>query len=409
MVTRRRFLQSSAALPALLQSQAHGAAGGSAGRPSRIVVVGAGAMGGWTALHLRQMGATVTLIDAWGPGNSRASSGGETRVIRQIYGGSRRHTAWTAECFAAWRELEQHAGRPLMRLTGVLWLFAGSDDYARASFPHLAAAGAKVLELSPADAAARYPQMSLAGIRTVVLEETAGVLMARQACAAVVERFQSLGGTYQQADLAPLAASGGPLKLADGSELRADQYVLACGPWLGRLLPDVVGDRVRATRQEVFFFGTPAGDPRFDEGVLPTWIEMNGAIVYGIPGNQGRGFKIADDTRGAPFDPTSGDRTPSAEGLARARQILARRFPALAAAPLLEARVCQYENTPDGDFILDRHPGRADVWILGGGSGHAFKMGPSIGLHAARAVLGQAPPEPALSLGRFRPPENSGG
>jgi glycine/D-amino acid oxidase-like deaminating enzyme len=193
----------------------------------------------------------------------------------------------------------------------------------------------------------------------------------------------------------------GPLKLADGSELPADQYVLACGPWLGSLLPDVVGDLVRSTRQEVFFFGTPPGDTRFDEGTLPVWLEMNGRIVYGIPGNQGRGFKVADDTRGAPFDPTSGDRTPSTEGLAQARRVLARRFHALAGAPLLEARVCQYENTPDGDFILDRHPGRTDVWILGGGSGHAFKMGPAIGLHAARAVLGQAAPDPALSLGRF--------
>jgi glycine/D-amino acid oxidase-like deaminating enzyme len=291
-----------------------------------------------------------------------------------------------------------------MRLTGVIWLFAASDDYARASFPHVAATGARLLELSPADAAGRWPQMSFEGVRNVILEEKAGVLMARQACAAVVERFQSLGGTCRQAELAPLAlpgAAGAPLRLADGSELRADQYVLACGPWLGRLLPDVVGDRVRVTRQEVFFFGTPAGDTRFDEGVLPIWLEMNGRIVYGIPGNQGRGFKIADDTRGAPFDPTSGDRTPSAEGIAQARRVLARRFPTLAGAPLLESRVCQYENTPDSDFILDRHPARADVWILGGGSGHAFKMGPAIGLHAARAVLGQSSPEPALALGRF--------
>ena len=105
------------------------------------------------------------------------------------------------------------------------------------------------------------------------------------------------------------------LSLSDGSKLRADQYVFACGPWLGKLFPETIGNRIRPTRQEVFFFGTPAGDQRFDETKLPVWADHRDKFMYGIPGNQGRGFKIADDTRGPEFDPTSGDRTVSAEGL----------------------------------------------------------------------------------------------
>jgi glycine/D-amino acid oxidase-like deaminating enzyme len=135
---------------------------------------------------------------------------------------------------------------------------------------------------------------------------------------------------------------------------------------------------------------------------MPAWIDNGVRIFYGIPGNQGRGFKIADDSHGAAFDPTSGDRTPSAEGIAAARRYLRARFPALGDPPLLEARVCQYENSRDGHFILDRHPGAANVWVLGGGSGHGFKHGPALGELAASTVLGEVQPEPFFSLARFQ-------
>src|SRR5581483_3294948 len=136
------------------------------------------------------------------------------------------------------------------------------------------------------------------------------------------------------------------VRLSDGTTLTADAYVFACGPWLGRLFPDVLGERIRVTRQEVFFFGTPPGDPRFTEEALPVWADHGARFMYGIPGNEWRGFKVADDTRGPPFDPTSGERLHTPAALRAVRDYLAVRFPALADAPLLEARVCQYENSP---------------------------------------------------------------
>src|SRR5206468_4465317 len=151
------------------------------------------------------------------------------------------------------------------------------------------------------------------------------------------------------------------IKLSDGTTLGADGFVFACGPWLGRLFPDVIGDRVRATRQEVFFFGTPPGDQRFTEQALPVWADHGRGFIYGIPGNEWRGFKVADDTRGPPFDPTTGERVPTPEGLKAAREYLAFRFPGLKGAPLVEARVCQYENSPDEHFIIDRHPAATNV------------------------------------------------
>jgi glycine/D-amino acid oxidase-like deaminating enzyme len=158
---------------------------------------------------------------------------------------------------------------------------------------------------------------------------------------------------------------------------------------------------IRPTRQEVFFFGTPPGDARFSEDVLPVWIDHGDRLMYGIPGNQWRGFKVADDTRGAPFDPTSGERVVSAEGLRSAREFLGFRFPVLKDAPLLESRVCQYENSPDEHFIADHHPQSGSVWIVGGGSGHGFKHGPALGELVAGNVLEKTPLEPFFSLSRF--------
>ncbi len=369
-----------------------------------VAVVGAGAFGGWSALNLLRAGARVTLLDAWGAGNARASSGGETRIIRGIYGGNARYVELTARAFELWWEHEERWGRSLYRRTGALWMFQGDDGYARSTLPHLRRVGLEVAELSLADAARRFPQIDFAGVTSVFFEIEAGYLLARQACEAVRAAFVAEGGEYRGAAVRPGALSGGGLReltLADGATLRADRFVFACGPWLGELFPDVIGDRITPTRQEVLFFGAPAGDARFDEGTCPVWVDYGARFLYGIPGNERRGFKVADDARGPRIDPTTEERVITPAAVARARELLARRFPALAGAPIVETRVCQYEQTPDGHFILDRHPAADNVWLAGGGSGHGFKMGPAIGELVTRLVLGTAEPEAQFSLSRF--------
>src|SRR5439155_25711643 len=107
------------------------------------------------------------------------------------------------------------------------------------------------------------------------------------------------------------------------------------------------------------------------------------------------------DTRGPAFDPSTGNRTPSAAGMARARQLLAERFPELAKAPLVAAEVCQYENSPDGNLIIDRHPSANNVWLAGGGSGHGFKLSPAVGEIVAQAVYGGKPVPEMFRLQRI--------
>lgn len=377
---------------------------------NHIAVIGAGAFGGWTAIYLLRRGARVTLLDAWGPGNSRASSGGETRVIRGTYGPNQPYTKMSARAMQLWREHEQRWKKQLFYRTGILWMAAGGDDeFERGSLPLLREAGIPYQELQPPELEKCWPQINFEGVSWAVYEPDSGFLAARLACQTVVDGFLAEGGKYRQAAVVPKNLDEGwdALLLSDSSKFVADQYVFACGPWLGKLFPQAIGKNIRASRQEVFFFGTPAGDERFSDKNMPVWGDHRGQFMYGIPGNQGRGFKVADDTRGPDFDPTSGERTVSAEGLKKVRDYVAFRFPGLKDAPVVETRVCQYENTPDDHFIIDRHPKHENVWLIGGGSGHGFKHGPALGEMVARLVSEHTDAEPVFRLARL--PSNLSG
>jgi len=385
-----------------------------------IAVIGAGAFGGWTALQLLERGARVTLIDAWGPGNSRASSGGETRVMRGTYGPDQPYTEMAARALNLWAKYERRWKRQFLHRTGVLWMASKNDDaYERGSLGPLREARIKYQQLSRVRMRKRWPQINSEGVDWSIFEPECGYLDARASCAAVVDAFVGAGGKYRQvaASIPAFESEGSKIELSnhqskiqnkksillsDGSSLIADRYVFACGPWLGKLFPETVGKLIQATKQDIFFFGSRSGDNRFTDAHLPVWGDHRDRFYYGIPGSDRRGFKIADDTRGPDFDPTTGDRTVSAETLKTVREYVAFRFPALKSAPLIETRVCQYEQTPDGDFIVDRHPANQNVWLLGGGSGHGFKHGPAVGEMMVELILKDREPKALWRLDRFK-------
>ncbi len=352
-----------------------------------IAVIGAGTFGAWIAWHLQRAGKKVLLLDAWGPAHTRASSGGESRIIRMGYGADAIYTRMAARSLELWQELFATTGERLFHRTGVLWMARETDAYSAATRQTLEAAGVKFELLSADDLRRRYPQIRTTDGYYGMLETESGALMARRAVAAVVDDAVRRGVDYQMHAVK-----------ADEA-LPAAITIYACGPWLGKLFPQLLGDRIRPTRQEVFFFAPPAGDARFSPSQLPVWIDFTDPRgPYGFPDLESRGFKLAFDRHGAAFDPDTGDRRVSAEGIAEARCFLAERFPDLRDAPLSEARVCQYENTSNGDFLIDRHPERPDVWLVGGGSGHGFKHGPAVGEYVAGMVLGNGVPDPRFRL-----------
>jgi glycine/D-amino acid oxidase-like deaminating enzyme len=396
-LSRRSFLQASAgSLMATGTARSQGAA-------TDVVVVGAGAFGGWTALHLREMGHAVTLVDAYGPGNARASSGGETRQIRAGYGDREVYSRWVLRALESWKRREAEWGTRLLFETGRLQLAPAWNEELRSTRAVFDKLGIAYEVLTHDDVRRRYPQMSAEGVELAVLEPGAGVLRARFAMQVVCDDFQKKGGRFVVGRAVPPSTAGSgldALPLEDGTRLSASAYVLACGPWLPKVLPDVLGGKIFSPRRDVFFFGPPPGDDRFDYGRFPNYEEEG---YYGFPNIDGRGFKVCPVGEMTPFDPDRDERVASPYQLQRARAYLRHRFPALAEQPLVESRVCQLEMSVDEHLIVQKHPRWSNVWIAGGGSGHAFKLGPTLGAYVAKRITG-ADEEPELEpLFRIKP------
>lgn len=363
-------------------------------------VIGAGVFGAWIAWHLAARGERVLLVDQYGVAHSRASSGGETRVIRMAYGPDAIYTRMSQRSLRQWLALFAALERPeLFQRTGVLWMARRGNAAAEQSLAVLADAGVDHRVLGASELRQRYPQIEVPDDGWAILEPGSGGLLARRAVQAVVADACRKGVVLASACIAPVTGSGrlATLRTQSGSEVRADRHVLACGPWLGRLLPELIGPRLFPTRQEVCYFGVPAGDGRFASPQMPTWMDFD-RDWYGLPDIEGRGFKLACDAHGAAIDPDGAERVASAAAVDEARAFIARRFPALAGAPLVATEVCQYENTHNGDFLIDRHPQFDNLWIAGGGSGHGFKHGPAVGEYLVGLLHGEIAAEARFGI-----------
>jgi sarcosine oxidase len=355
-----------------------------------VVVVGAGVFGAWSAKFLADAGHHVTLVDAFGPANGRASSADHSRVIRAGYGGDEIYSQWATESLTDWQWLSDVSGQMLLARTGALFIGEPGNPYVQATHRTLAEMRVPADLLDHDQLHRRFPQIATDDLGPALLEHGAGVIRARAAVQALVSQMVRTGGvTYVQTHIERMdeETAACPVSSRDGRRLEADVYVFACGAWLPTVFPHAVGARIRATRQEVLYFGVPAGDARYAAPQMPVWIDFP-AGLYGIPDLDARGFKVGRDRHGPAIDPDSLDRVVDPDVVETTRRWIGRRFPGMRNAPLVDARVCQYENTSSGDFIIDRHPAWPTLWIVGGGSGHGFKHGPAVGRHVARLVAG---------------------
>ena len=367
-----------------------------------VAVVGAGVFGVWTAHHLQESGHRVTLVDAYGPAHSRASSGGESRLTRAAYGKDAIYTRMARDSLPQWKALSSVSGLPIFIPAGILFFFPTEEPYVADSIAAHKALGLETQLLDQGEMARRFPMIDFDGIRVGLYEPGFGALMARRSVQTLVDRFVRSGGTYVQGAVEPPPVSGGSLaeiRLSSGERINADRFVFAAGAWLPKLFPHVIGPRILPTRQEVFYFAVPAGDRSFLPGSLPGWADFNGGdIFYGFPDLEGRGAKFAHDEHGVEVDPDTQDRRPTDAALAEIIAYRDRRFPALKGAQLIGSEVCQYENSSNGDFLIDFHPQLKNVLLVGGGSGHGFKHGPEVGRHAAGRLSDSIKPEPRFSL-----------
>ena len=426
---RRAFIKiASAGTGALLTGCASAPGLLRAGRSSaNIVVIGAGAFGGWTALNLQRMGARVTLVDMLGPGNSRSTSGDETRGVRSSYG-DRPHgelwMRWAREAMTRWRNWDAEYAKPLkmqvffqtgdiiLRQDWEPFLTQTKTWWERNAIPH------EVLTLD--EVKKRWPQFATHDINVALYEPDAGVVRARRATESVAEVFRYEGGRIIIGRVLPPepgSFDGNTIKLMNGDTLGADAFVFAVGPWLGKTFA-LMRNRIRTPLGTVFYYSTPVGDQRFTYPNMPSWNFLGTTGWPGLPVDN-RGFRVrgggggggtpgtangtgdpavagataASPTPATPSTPNVTDPDLSArwvepERLQRSRQFVIDRFPDLKDAPLNETRACHYESTSSRNFVIDKHPDLRNVWIAGGGNAEGFKSGPVIGEYVAKRVLG---------------------
>jgi len=365
----------------------------------QVVVVGAGVFGTWTAHHLCAAGCHVTLVDAYGPAKPRASSGDQSRILRCGYGADEIYSDFARRSLAQWRALQERAGVPIWHRCGVVFLTAADEPYAIATRHTLERGGYAIDVLDAQTLRTRYPHLEADDISMAILEPECGVLMARRAVRTLAAELGRSGVRLLRGKAVVTHASGRlrSIGLGGSGSIDGDAFVFACGPWLPSVFAPSLAGRIRPTRQTVVYFGTPAGDDRFGPSHTPAWIDW-AAGIYGVPDLEDAGVKVGIDEHGPIIDPDNDDRTPAAEAIARAREWIERRFPAMHGAPVVGTRICQYENTSNGDLLIDRHPDFDNVWVVGGGSGHGFKHGPVVGEIAANLVLTGAPTHPRLSF-----------
>ena len=417
-IDRRRFLTTTAAASLALGTGLASGATRVIARPrSRVsvvqdgsspdaLVVGAGTFGLWTALHLQRLGARVTVVDAYGAGNSRQTSGGETRGVRTSYGDrphGRLWTQWATKAIQKWTEWDEMGRERLLPRvffnTGDLILRARSEPYIQDTRGHWDALGSPYEVLTADEVAYRWPWIRFDDLEVALYEPAAGVVRARRAIESVARVFEEEGGTIALGRVSLGDRSGATLAnvtVDGGGTLAACTIIFACGPWFPKMFPELMQNRIRIPIWYVFYFGVPPGDTRFSYPQMPS---------YGVPGCTGwpalppdhRGFRVRTGGR-APEDPDTSDRWVPPEAHERPRQILEQHFPDLAGAPLNETRACHYESSVDANFIVDHHPDFDNVWLLGGGSAEAFKFGPVLGEYIARRVL-QVEDDPDLAEG----------
>jgi glycine/D-amino acid oxidase-like deaminating enzyme len=409
----------SAAEAAAPRASRHVAAQSTSSSPE-IVVIGAGIWGSSTAYHLRKLGAKVTLVDAYGPGNARSTSGDETRGVRSSYGDKTGQLGevwmlWARESMKRWIAFDEEWGRDfrlnLFHVTGDLIYRTEWDNFQlrckiwwdKHQIPYEV--------LKPEDVRKAFPVIAIDDITAILYEPDAGVVRARRATQAVASAFEVLGGRIAIGRATPSKISNGRLEevaLDTGERLRADTFVFAVGPWLGKTFPDVFAKKMRVPIGYVCYFGTPVGDHRFTYPNMPTF---NFPGVTGWPALpvDNRGFRVRGTERAptqgtgrtqpavppAQQDPDTSDRWLDQARIDGARRFVAHRFPLLKDAPISQTHACHYEQTSSANFIIDKHPHMSNVWIAAGGNAEGFKFGLKIGDYASRRVMA-LPSDPTL-------------
>ncbi|WP_432769715.1 MAG: FAD-binding oxidoreductase [Sphingopyxis sp.] len=408
---RRRLLAALAAVPAAV------ALGGAAKEPKRkdppeprrsrrrkgakapeshvdVAVIGAGAIGAWTAWHLVRQGKSVRLFDAYGAGNGRAASSLASMMLDPVQGGDALYAGLVDDSLAAWRKLSDTASLPMLTPCAALTTLAAGETLAPPR---------DTTRESGAALRSRFTQVAWRDEDAALFAEKGAMIAGQRGVLEAILDAQLTPETVVMP--APLRDKRRDVyALPDGGT--AGGIVYACGAWLTELFPQILTpQRLSAVRHQLFHFGPGQGDVQFRPPAMPALIDR----AYGfnlLPDVEGAGVRCWRIAADASVDPDSFDRRADADAGARAladvRQWLTGRLPRLAAAPVVASAAAHDCRTATGDLLLDRLPDQPRAWVVGGAAGRAFALAPAIGARVAAHVADAARPvEPRWALARL--------
>jgi sarcosine oxidase len=345
-----------------------------------VVVIGLGVMGSAALRELARRKLSVLGIEQFAVGHDRGSSHGATRIIRLAYFEHPSYVPLVQRAYALWRELEASTGQKLLHVTGVAEMGPPHGELMKGTLASARPHGLPHEVLSATELMRRFPAFRVPADFIAMVQPDGGYLLAEPSVRALLAQAKHTGAQVRERvtvrGLEPRA--GGVRIVIDGDAIEADAAIVAAGPWLKSLLPDLpVG--LRVTRQVTGWFA-PLDPARFAPGLFPVFLmESSHGMHYGFPPVGESGVKVAKHHhRDESVDPNDYNRTISTQDESLIRGVLADHIPA-ANGPLLEAKTCLYTVAPDGDFILDRLPGFPQVIVTSACSGHGFKFAPAIG------------------------------
>ena len=370
-----------------------------------VAVVGLGGMGSAILADCARRGASVIGLEQFERGHDLGSSSGKSRMIRKAYFEDPAYVPLLLRAYELWRELERETGAELLRLTGLLMVGEEQTEIIAGARRAAKEHDLPLESLSAREIRTRYPTLKVLAEEVGVYEPDGGVLDPERAVEAQLQLANTAGAEmrFGLAMSTWTAVSGGfAIELGDGTSVTSRALVLSLGPWFKDSL-ERLGVPIRVQRNVQAWF-QPSTDAYATPHFPPFLLDRKGlpAPLYGFP-DFGEGVKAAFHCLGDATDAVHIKREVNMTcDIQPIVQAMEQWMPG-AAVKLRAAKPCMYTHTPDGHFIIDRHPDYARLILSGGFSGHGFKFAPVVGEIAADLALEEHSRHKIdfLSLGRF--------
>ncbi|NWS85547.1 SOX oxidase, partial [Toxostoma redivivum] len=366
-----------------------------------VIVIGAGIQGSFTAYHLAQRHKDTLLLEQFLLPHSRGSSHGQSRIIRSAYP-QEYYSRMMPESFCLWQQLEAETGTTLYRQTGLVLLGPRGEPELEACRRSL---GVDEI-LDAAALAQRYPGFRLQAGQVAMLDSTAGVLFADRALRTVQEVFRRHGGTLRDGEKVLRIEPGATVTVTTTAGVyKAPRLIITAGAWTGAFV-EQLGLRLplQPLRIDVCYWREKQPGSTRLGSVSPCFLTLGLSQVphgiYGLPSIEYPGLMKVCHHHGSPIDPEKRDQAPSSAprpDIGILSSFISSYLPGLETQPAV-METCLYTNTPDEDFILDRHPKFSNIIIGAGFSGHGFKLAPVVGKLLCELSLGE---EPSYNMAHF--------